>query len=129
MYTLPDVWVRPVLGGKGRRVTGQLEAHTNGFRYSSPKGDTLDIMYRCGRRRCARPAAVLIAPCFYQNLFFDSRQAGGGGGGGSTLGIRCHNRCSDSHGAVEARVLYAATSKGRSFCISTRRASCSSAGT
>jgi hypothetical protein len=29
-------------------MTGQLEAHANGFRYSSPKGDTLDIMYRCG---------------------------------------------------------------------------------
>ena len=44
--TLPDVWVRPPLGGKGRRVTGTLEAHVNGFRYASPKGDTLDVMYR-----------------------------------------------------------------------------------
>lgn len=48
MYSLLDVWIRPALGGKGRRVTGQLEAHANGFRYTSPKGDTLDIMYRCG---------------------------------------------------------------------------------
>ena len=47
MYTLPDVWIRPNFGGKGRKVTGQLEAHTNGFRYSSPKGESLDIMYRC----------------------------------------------------------------------------------
>ena len=46
MYTLNDVWIRPNFGGKGRKVTGQLEAHTNGFRYSSPKGETLDIMYR-----------------------------------------------------------------------------------
>lgn len=46
MYTLPDVWIRPTFGGKGRKVTGQLEAHSNGFRYSSPKGETLDIMYR-----------------------------------------------------------------------------------
>lgn len=46
MYTLPDVWIRPNFGGKGRKVTGQLEAHQNGFRYSSPKGESLDIMYR-----------------------------------------------------------------------------------
>src|SRR5947209_3447585 len=45
-YILPDVWIRPAFGGKGRKVTGQLEAHANGFRYSSPKGETLDIMYR-----------------------------------------------------------------------------------
>ena len=47
MYTLPDVWIRPPFGGKGRKVTGQLEAHANGFRYTSPKGEQLDIMYRC----------------------------------------------------------------------------------
>lgn len=47
VYTLPDVWIRPPFGGKGRKMTGQLEAHANGFRYSSPKGETLDIMYRC----------------------------------------------------------------------------------
>lgn len=56
MYTLPDVWIRPSFGGKGRKVTGQLEAHSNGFRYSSPKGETLDIMYRC-----VRPAGILLA--------------------------------------------------------------------
>lgn len=46
MYALPDVWIRPAFGGKGRKVTGTLEAHANGFRYSSPKGEELDIMYR-----------------------------------------------------------------------------------
>lgn len=45
MYTLNDVWIRPAFGGKGRKMTGQLEAHANGFRYSTPKGETLDIMY------------------------------------------------------------------------------------
>jgi FACT complex subunit (SPT16/CDC68) len=45
-YTLPDVWIRPPLGGKGRKMTGQLEAHANGFRYLGPKGEVLDIMYR-----------------------------------------------------------------------------------
>ena len=50
MYVLPDVWIRPPFGGRGRKMTGQLEAHANGFRYTSPKGETLDIMYRCGMR-------------------------------------------------------------------------------
>lgn len=47
VYVLPDVWIRPPFGGRGRKMTGQLEAHANGFRYTSPKGETLDIMYRC----------------------------------------------------------------------------------
>ena len=34
---LPDLWIRPSFGGKGRKLTGSLEAHTNGFRYSTPK--------------------------------------------------------------------------------------------
>ena len=53
---LPDVWVRPPLGGKGRRVPGQLEAHANGFRYSSPKGETLDVMYRNIKHAFFQPA-------------------------------------------------------------------------
>ena len=48
VYALNDVWIRPPFGGKGRKMTGQLEAHANGFRYSSPKGEQLDIMYRHG---------------------------------------------------------------------------------
>ncbi len=51
VYVLPDVWIRPPFGGRGRKMTGQLEAHANGFRYTSPKGETLDIMYRCCMRR------------------------------------------------------------------------------
>ena len=63
MYTLNDVWIRPNFGGKGRKVTGQLEAHTNGFRYSSPKGETLDIMYRSASSHspCVHPAWMLKA--------------------------------------------------------------------
>ena len=49
VYALPDVWIRPAFGGKGRKVTGTLEAHANGFRYTSPKGEELDIMYRWDR--------------------------------------------------------------------------------
>lgn len=46
LYSLPDVWIRPAFGGKGRKMAGTLEAHANGFRYTSPKGEELDIMYR-----------------------------------------------------------------------------------
>ena len=34
LYRLPDLWIRPSYGGKGRKVTGVLECHQNGFRYS-----------------------------------------------------------------------------------------------
>jgi nucleosome binding factor SPN SPT16 subunit len=56
IYTLPDVWVRPAFGGKGRKVTGTLEAHANGFRYTSPKGEELDIMYRNIKHAFFQPA-------------------------------------------------------------------------
>ena len=60
VYTLPDVWIRPPFGGKGRKMTGQLEAHANGFRYSSPKGETLDIMYRCARAHILTLAQIRL---------------------------------------------------------------------
>ena len=69
MYTLPDVWIRPNFGGKGRKVTGQLEAHSNGFRYSSPKGESLDIMYRytevlcCSSCRFSLHVALMGCKC------------------------------------------------------------------
>lgn len=41
---LKDVGVRPTIG-QGRRQHGTLEAHINGFRFSSSKGETIDILY------------------------------------------------------------------------------------
>jgi nucleosome binding factor SPN SPT16 subunit len=32
VFRIPDLWVRPSLGGKGRKMPGTLEAHQNGFR-------------------------------------------------------------------------------------------------
>jgi nucleosome binding factor SPN SPT16 subunit len=40
---LKDLYMRPVIGS--RRIQGTLEAHTNGFRYTSLKGDKVDILY------------------------------------------------------------------------------------
>lgn len=56
VFSLPDVWVRPAFGGKGRKVAGTLEAHSNGFRYTSPKGEELDIMYRNVKHAFYQPA-------------------------------------------------------------------------
>lgn len=38
--------MRPALPGKGRKMAGNLEAHVNGFRYRTPKGEEVDVMYR-----------------------------------------------------------------------------------
>lgn len=43
---LSDLWIRPSFGGRGRKLTGSLEAHTNGFRYSTSRPDErVDILY------------------------------------------------------------------------------------
>lgn len=41
---LNDVTIRPNLTGK--KTTGVLEAHTNGFRFTSNKGEKIDIIYK-----------------------------------------------------------------------------------
>lgn len=40
---LKDLYIRPNIVSK--RMTGALEAHTNGFRYISVRGDKVDILY------------------------------------------------------------------------------------
>ncbi|KAL5836619.1 hypothetical protein ACOSQ3_013788 [Xanthoceras sorbifolium] len=41
-----DLWIRPPFGGRGRKLTGSLEAHTNGFRYSTSRPDErVDVMF------------------------------------------------------------------------------------
>lgn len=40
---LKDLFVRPNIIAK--RISGSLEAHTNGFRYSSLRGDKIDVLY------------------------------------------------------------------------------------
>eukprot|EP00249_Psilotum_nudum_P024634 c29245_g1_i1 orf=537-3725(+) len=54
---LTDLWIRPAFGGKGRKMTGTLEAHANGFRYSTMKQDErVDIMYRNIKHAFFQPA-------------------------------------------------------------------------
>ncbi|KAF6251518.1 global transcription factor [Scenedesmus sp. NREL 46B-D3] len=63
VFRLPDLWVRPVLGGKGRKMPGTLEAHQNGFRCGpwraaagQPQGEGIDVMYRNIRYAFFQPA-------------------------------------------------------------------------
>lgn len=43
---LTDLWIRPVFGGRGRKLPGTLEAHDNGFRYSTSRSDErVDILF------------------------------------------------------------------------------------
>lgn len=43
---LSDLSIRPTFGGRARKLPGSLEAHANGFRYSTSRPDErVDIMY------------------------------------------------------------------------------------
>eukprot|EP00193_Tetraselmis_chui_P009333 CAMPEP_0177759208 /NCGR_PEP_ID=MMETSP0491_2-20121128/4609_1 /TAXON_ID=63592 /ORGANISM="Tetraselmis chuii, Strain PLY429" /LENGTH=316 /DNA_ID=CAMNT_0019275021 /DNA_START=1 /DNA_END=949 /DNA_ORIENTATION=+ len=48
VYRLPDLWIRPSMQtGKGRKMTGTLECHQNGFRYVLQRNNEVpvDIMF------------------------------------------------------------------------------------
>ncbi len=40
---LSDIFIRPNI--TGRRSTGHIEAHTNGFRFSTNKGESIGMYY------------------------------------------------------------------------------------
>ncbi len=56
MHVLKELWMRPAFVGKGRKMAGHLEAHANGFRYKTPKGEELDVMYRNIKHAFFQPA-------------------------------------------------------------------------
>lgn len=56
MHVLKEVWMRPNFVGKGRKMAGHLEAHANGFRYKTPRGEELDVMYRNIKHAFFQPA-------------------------------------------------------------------------
>lgn len=54
---LSDLWIRPPFGGRGRKLTGGLEAHTNGFRYSTSRPDErVDVMFNNIKHAFFQPA-------------------------------------------------------------------------
>ncbi|KAI9126122.1 hypothetical protein K1719_003540 [Acacia pycnantha] len=54
---LPDLWIRPLFGGRGRKIPGTLEAHVNGFRYSTTRQDErVDVMFANIKHAFFQPA-------------------------------------------------------------------------
>ncbi|XP_057434287.1 FACT complex subunit SPT16-like [Lotus japonicus] len=54
---LSDLWIRPPFGGRGRKIPGTLEAHVNGFRYSTTRQDErVDIMFSNIKHAFFQPA-------------------------------------------------------------------------
>ncbi|XP_057435713.1 FACT complex subunit SPT16-like [Lotus japonicus] len=54
---LPNLWIRPPFGGRGRKISGALEAHVNGFRYSTTRQDErVDIMFSNIKHAFFQPA-------------------------------------------------------------------------
>eukprot|EP01114_Cavostelium_apophysatum_P012426 TRINITY_DN2775_c0_g3_i1.p1 TRINITY_DN2775_c0_g3~~TRINITY_DN2775_c0_g3_i1.p1 ORF type:complete len:1099 (-),score=397.86 TRINITY_DN2775_c0_g3_i1:68-3364(-) len=51
---LSDVFVRPTASGK--KTSGYLEAHNNGFRFAGQKGDVVDVMYKNIKHAFLQPA-------------------------------------------------------------------------
>ncbi|KAJ7963220.1 FACT complex subunit SPT16 [Quillaja saponaria] len=54
---LNDLAIRPPFGGRGRKLPGTLEAHVNGFRYSTTRqGERVDIMFGNVKHAFFQPA-------------------------------------------------------------------------
>jgi nucleosome binding factor SPN SPT16 subunit len=72
---LKDLYIRPNVAQK--RILGSLEAHTNGFRYTSVRGDKVDILYNNIRHAIFQPCdgemIILLhfhlKVCFFLSVF------------------------------------------------------------
>ncbi|PRQ48490.1 putative peptidase M24, FACT complex subunit Spt16p/Cdc68p, creatinase/Aminopeptidase P/Spt16 [Rosa chinensis] len=54
---LPDLEIRPSFGGRARKLTGSLEAHANGLRYSTSRADQrVDVMFSNIKHAFFQPA-------------------------------------------------------------------------
>ncbi|KNA21836.1 hypothetical protein SOVF_039660 [Spinacia oleracea] len=54
---LSDLWVRPAFSGRGRKLPGTLEAHMNGFRFSTSRSDErVDILFANIKHAFFQPA-------------------------------------------------------------------------
>nr|GEW79250.1 hypothetical protein [Tanacetum cinerariifolium] len=56
---LIDLWIRPPLPGRGRKIRGTLESHENGFRYSTSRANKrVDILFGGSRRSAYDPDEI-----------------------------------------------------------------------
>lgn len=67
---LKDLYIRPNVAQK--RILGSLEAHTNGFRYTSVRGDKVDILYNNIRHAIFQPCdgEMIILLHFHLKVWF-----------------------------------------------------------
>ena len=63
---LSNLLIRPTLGGK--KATGTLEQHKNGFRYIGGRGQTLDIMFNNIRHAIYQPARNSLSVLIHFHL-------------------------------------------------------------
>ncbi|KAL6764928.1 global transcription factor [Haematococcus lacustris] len=70
VYKLPDLWMRPAMGGKGRKVPGTLEAHANGFKYVNPRhsSEVVFVMYRNIKHAIFQPAKNTMVTILHFHL-------------------------------------------------------------
>eukprot|EP00518_Triparma_eleuthera_P015994 CAMPEP_0197547062 /NCGR_PEP_ID=MMETSP1320-20131121/1493_1 /TAXON_ID=91990 /ORGANISM="Bolidomonas sp., Strain RCC2347" /LENGTH=1081 /DNA_ID=CAMNT_0043106757 /DNA_START=39 /DNA_END=3281 /DNA_ORIENTATION=+ len=64
---LSDLTMRPALG-KGRKTIGTLEAHENGLRFRSNKGDSVDIIYQNIKNALFQPCDNELMVLIHFNL-------------------------------------------------------------
>ena len=67
---LKDLYVRPNLSTK--RLSGVLEAHVNGFQYTSIRGDKIDILYNNIKHAFYQPCdgEMIILLHFHLKVFY-----------------------------------------------------------
>jgi nucleosome binding factor SPN SPT16 subunit len=65
--SLPDLYIRPTLGG--RRSTGTLELHKNGFRFRSSKGGHIDILFKNIKHAFFQPAENEVITIIHFHLW------------------------------------------------------------
>jgi nucleosome binding factor SPN SPT16 subunit len=61
------LYIRPTLGG--RRSTGTLELHKNGFRFRSSKGGNVDIMFKNIKHAFFQPAENEVITIIHFHLW------------------------------------------------------------
>ena len=63
---LTDVFMRPQISG--RKTVGNLEAHQNGFRFTSMKGEVIDVMYGNIKHAIFQPCEKSVMVLIHFNL-------------------------------------------------------------
>lgn len=66
---LLDLWIRPALSGRGRKVPGTLVAHVNGLQYTFSKSEKVDIMFGNIKHAFFQPAERDMITLLHYHLY------------------------------------------------------------